>query len=64
MKAILFYSTLVMIFITVCTVELSALTFLLILLDTQLVSLCCKVLSLREILHFIGYDVWYKYFRS
>ena len=60
MKAILFYLTAVMIILTVCTMELSAKTLLMILADTYLVSICYQMLSLRDIMHYTGYDIWYK----
>lgn len=64
MKAILFYVTAIMLFITLCITNPSfTAVVVLAIIDAVLILLCMKYLSLRDIIKFTGYDTWYKHLR-
>lgn len=64
MKAILFYVTAIMLFITLCITNPSfTAVVVLAIIDAVLILLCMKYLSLRDIIKFTGYDIWYKHLR-
>lgn len=59
MKAILFYTTAVMIVLTICSASLG--TFLILsIIDVILVELYRKKLTLKDIIKYSGYNIWYK----
>ena len=59
MKAILFYTTAIMIAITLCITSLQSLVVLSI-IDAALIVACRKYLTLRDIVKYSGYDIFYK----
>ena len=64
MKAVLFYITAIMLFITLCVTNPSFTVMMaLVIIDVILILLCMKYLSLRDIIKFTGYDTWYKHLR-
>ena len=59
MKAILFYTTAVMIVLTICSASFG--TFLILsIIDVILVELYRKNLTLKDIIKYSGYNIWYK----
>ena len=61
LKILLLYVTAISVLLTLCAVEASTIAFLtLILIDIILIVLCKKLLTLRELIRYSGYDIWYK----
>jgi hypothetical protein len=59
MKAVLFYTTAIMIAFTLCTTSLQSLAVLSI-IDAALIVACRKYLTLRDVVRYSGYDIFYK----
>lgn len=59
MKAILFYTTAIMIALTLCITSLQSLVVLSI-IDAALIAVCKKYLTLRDVVRYSGYDIFYK----
>lgn len=62
MKALLFYSTATIAMIVLMS-EVSLVWLLLVLVDAVLYCMCKKALSLRDVVRYSGYSVWYKFIK-
>ncbi len=62
MKAILFYLTAIIAMVVLMS-EVSLVWLLLILADIVLFCMCKNILSLRDVVKYSGYGMWYKFLK-
>lgn len=62
MKTIIFYITSILTILLLC-LESSLTWAILIIVDAILIRWCYKHISLRELVRYTGYDIWYKHLR-
>lgn len=62
MKAIIFYIVSILTVLLLCS-EITLAWFILAIVNVVLAAWCKKHLTLREVVRYTGYDIWYKFLK-